>query len=518
MLPSSPNAYVNEWLHWETQLHNHDLYFEDRGRGFQEIAIDPQYRSESSQTWSLPYVVVPVSECSDFVLTPVELSPEARGVMYTDESASHYRFFVHPFAQDLVRNRLLPYMKYVDTEHSQFLACPTSSLRSLVVWHRDGSGVPLMIKVSVFAVAHAQMRFVDWDAAWFHFTRGKWLRRVKEETLDPIGLTLLDESAYFGLPLTSPLVFAEDQVQTGQSPVARQLCNVVREFPQDFLRGNRRLLSCTAYMSLKRQPKTFIESIAEQRGMNLITSVEETLTAPLLKRLEILASKHGLTLEPHPQNILLELDKRLHPTDRIMFRDFGAVWLDPLRAFEKSPHLLHSLLEVNGGNPMEPFEADYSRFNVLRSIGTNFVNSAVYRALAALVMRGLITDHEAGSYAKTIELRVRDLIKAYFGFSPRCDPILPHLADSQILHDDLKPRLEQLTDLQKIPASKLAKHGLSPNTPHPPRPLLTACRFETWDGSGEVQWFRHRHGFVSAQGQHILGLVLPGPLSDAHAT
>jgi hypothetical protein len=507
------NSFIWEWLEWETKFHNHDLYFEDRGRTFKSINIDKDYLPESERYWPIPYVVVPRRGNESLIMCPEELSPQVHSIVYTESSAKHYRFFIHPFGQEKVRQLIPNSWAYVDAERSEFMARPTSSLRSLVIWRKSGDGDPIMVKVSVFTVAHSQARFVDWDAAAFQLSRRRWLKLIEGKTLASVGMNLLDEIAFFGLRLDRPMIFDASTMGPGQKNCVHILANVFREFSPDILSGKTKLLSCTSYMSPVRKPASFIETIAAATGTPVLESLERTLISPAMHALEAIANNHGLTLEPHPQNLLIELDANTLPTGKLRFRDYGAVWLDPLRAFVRSPELLRSLMEFNHWMPMSPFESGYGRFNLFRSIGDNFMNSNAYRALAALLIRGLITNEDAEKYSEALQRRATDFLRSYFGYMPKLELFDAAQHPQAYIDVELAPRLSELDGILKLEKNEdEALRAINGPTGQREVKLKPVSWFASDHAPGSLSWYRHNNGYIGAAGEHVICLVMKAGL------
>jgi hypothetical protein len=324
-------------------------------------------------------------------------------------------------------------------------------------------------------------------------------------------MAYLDEKGFFGLPLNSPIELRIEDMAFGQNPMLHNLANIIREFPDDLLFGRKKFLPCTAYMSPVREPQSFIEEISQSSGHSVLDSIDKVLVSPVFNALEQIVTKSGLSLEPHAQNLLLELDPSGYPTGLVIFRDFGSIWLDPLRAFLDAPDLLHTLMDCNGWVAISPNEAAFARMNICRSIGSNFVYYTAYRALAALIIRKKIGDLDAQHVSQLWRSRVSTFIQSYFGNSVSFDPLRVKLAPKHIVDQELFPTVHQLTRVRSATdeETKFLNSIVNQDRPHTGE-VMPVCWFDREHRIvRDLSWLSHPNGFIGIHGERVIALLMP---------
>lgn len=93
--------------------------------------------------------------------------------------------------------------------------------------------------------------------------------------------------------------------------------------------------------------RPLILDMVEKSGLSFNKFYHEKIIRPFLEQWLDLALNHGITTEPHGQNLLLEIGKDGLPTGRFVHRDFGGFTID-LELREKLGLKSPKLVEVNG--------------------------------------------------------------------------------------------------------------------------------------------------------------------------
>lgn len=104
---------------------------------------------------------------------------------------------------------------------------------------------------------------------------------------------------------------------------------IVRSLPQEVANGSVKHLPFFSLFA--RRPdgkKPLLLKMAETKKQPLSEYFREHITRPFLRQWLDLALDHGITMEPHGQNLVLELNQKNQPTGRFIHRDFGGFAVD----------------------------------------------------------------------------------------------------------------------------------------------------------------------------------------------
>lgn len=282
--------------------------------------IDPAYIPENQPKFALPYYLVPVDETpllKTSSLDPAiekQLQVEIRGVLYS-------RLFVHPESEGHYKF-LREYFPYVDAVKSEFLATPTSSYRSLVVWNQNGEDKPFIAKLSLDRDVISGIDRLVSEAE---------VRRslANQEAFDRLGSERLEKAAVRIYPESAGLVLDPSQYRRAPKKLGGLL---IREIPEDVLRGKKRFVSFAALMSPERpQGEPLMVEIIRNQKQNPVDFLRRYLVHSYMRTFTELSLRQGINFEPHSQNLSWELDPRGQPTGRWVIRDFGGVWPDILQ-------------------------------------------------------------------------------------------------------------------------------------------------------------------------------------------
>lgn len=512
LFPSYPwcnNVHIRNWFEWEKKFHSYDAYFGGHSGALRNVGVNEEYFPENAGIWNIPYIYLPLSEYGNLCATVSDISEEIRNQIIVKRGGCEcVIFFVHPSAWEKVLSHIDKTLETVDSRSSEFFATPTSSIRSLVVWHRSQKRKPFVVKTSVFSVSYGFHRHLDWEGVRIQFSRREMLQKIGTENILKHGLRLMDEVAISGLKLKQPIIIERPEfLGPGQPAEIFELGNLVREIPADVIRGEKRLIPCTAYVSAERPNETFIEFIAKQSKRDVVDSLLESLLNPSLKALTGLMSDFGVVLEPHAQNVLIETDSDFRSTGRVCYRDLGAVWFDPLRCFLRAPHLLKAFPEHNKNRTMSLQEAQRSRDGTVRSLAHHFMFCNFVRALVVLVKRNQISDPKAKELSFAAFERCAEFLSSYHGWTSR--PSLRSPYDRKLAMDAATPiflptiadSLRLLTHHEveslALPINKQAAETAVV------RDILQTAEFaenETFD------WYAHENGFVASQGDLVVAL------------
>ena len=343
-----PNG-VKELLFEEQNLHNKDLW----GANAFASNIDPKYVPEANPKFPLPYYLIPDTDAkflfADSLNTKVadQLSMLISGTRY-------YKLFVHPESEAhyaFLRNAY----RYIGSEETEFMASPTSSYRSLVVWNESNSKKrPFIAKVSLDKnVIGGIDRLVSENEVERSVANQKVFDRLGKANLEGMNVKIFPESA--GLLFKRPMGGAPKKLG-GQ---------LIREIPEEVLKDEMKWLSFSALMSPNRKPPLIMKVIS-QSGLSSFDFFEKYMIKGYLEMFENLSLKNGVNFEPHSQNLVFETTNDFKPTGKWVLRDFGGVWTDPVA------------MAKNGG-PIDIYmqDASASKYKLKGGRG-NYISSYVF--------------------------------------------------------------------------------------------------------------------------------------------
>ena len=123
---------------------------------------------------------------------------------------------------------------------------------------------------------------------------------------------------------------------------------ILRSIPQDVLNGKVSHIPFFAlYASMPDGSKPLIIQMAENSEMQVDEYFQEKIVEPFLKQWMIMAFDQGITMEPHGQNTLFEVDAKGAVTGKFIHRDFGGFTVD-IEYRKKLGLPVPELTEING--------------------------------------------------------------------------------------------------------------------------------------------------------------------------
>lgn len=386
---------IAEHLHSEHLLHVKGL--DKKGQGLtwhtEKFATDmnPKLNPEATVSGALHggfqmkmgYFIIP-KEKMDTIQAP-SLSEAVAGELMSDEG---YRFFVHPEAYNHFRSlHQDKSIRWVTPEESEFIATPTSSYRSLAIRrvakgdrgeHQPAKGsTPFIVKVGVGGAVLGSDR-------WLSISEVE--RSVQSQiAFDGMKRKKFNGESRGGHPGSELLVFPESlglslknvehypPLGEDQKPVKASGV-IIREFPQELLKGNCRIVSMAALMSTEKtkgknalitQMAQGEEEIARLpliyqimqatikagKAENSADFVEKYLIKGYIDAIEAVTFQEGMTLEPHSQNLCIVLNNDLTPRG-FAYRDHGGIWIDIATRGLQGKHMEPFHREKGDGNSL----------------------------------------------------------------------------------------------------------------------------------------------------------------------
>lgn len=341
---------LKELLNEEQNLHNKDLW----GKNAFASNINPKYVPEANPKFPLPYYLIPATDAK--FMHSANLDTKVGDQLYMLISGMKYfKLFVHPESEEHY-NFLKNAYRYIGPTETEFMASPTSSYRSLVVWNPNNTNKkPFIAKVSLDKnVIGGIDRLVSQNEVERSIANQRAFDRIGIENLDKMNIKLFPESA--GLIFDRELNGAPEKLG-GQ---------IIREIPNEVIDGQKKWLSFSALMSPNHTPRPLIMDVIKKSGLSSYDFFEEYMIKSYLTMFENLSLKNGMNFEPHSQNLVFETTPDLKPTGKWVLRDFGGVWSDPIAMAE------------NGG-PLDVYmnEASATKYK-LRGGRANYISSYVF--------------------------------------------------------------------------------------------------------------------------------------------
>ena len=109
---------------------------------------------------------------------------------------------------------------------------------------------------------------------------------------------------------------------------------IIREIPQDIASGQSRFLPLFSLYAAKGSQKPLLVDMINASGENPRNFIEDRIIAPFIKQWLEMVLVHGISMEPHAQNVLIGLNAQGLPNGQFLHRDFGGFNMD-LENFSK---------------------------------------------------------------------------------------------------------------------------------------------------------------------------------------
>lgn len=395
---------VKELLDEEQNLHNKDLW----GKNAFASNINPKYVPEENPKFPLPYYLIQEEDAKFIQAGSLDKKIDEQLSLLVS-GTKYYKLFVHPESEahyEFLKNAY----RYIGPEETEFLASPTSSYRSLVVWNKKSkTAKPFIAKVSLDKnVIGSIDRLVSENEVERSVANQKVFDRMGKEALDEMNVKIFPESA--------GLIF-QRELDGAPKKLGGQL---IREIPEEVLSGTKKWISFSAMMSPNRTPP-FIMDVIKSSGLTSYDFFREYMIKSYLEMFENLSLKSGVNFEPHSQNLVFETTNDLKPTGKWVIRDFGGVWPDAITmAKNKGP--IDVYMETNNA----------AKFK-LRGGRGNYISSYVFfykRQVFDMMLEEVakfdpsMTLEKKNKLKKEIDTAYLKQINSYFGLDLKSVPTM----------------------------------------------------------------------------------------------
>jgi IucA/IucC family protein len=224
---------------------------------------------------------------------------------FCDSSSETYSHLVHPLSARYFLSRK---MEGAEWKSPRFLATPTASHRTLLVWDPEFKQPPFAVKTSVNLWIGGLNRNLRISELKRSVGMSSLLAGVAGAELARQGILLLED----------PSGLVHKQTNAGL---------LARDTPAN-LNAEEEIVPVFSLLAAPNGGRPRILDLVAASGLEATTWVDEFVFKPLLYQAYFLGITEGLVGEMHEQNVLMELRSGV-PTKRFWHRDFGGFGIDP---------------------------------------------------------------------------------------------------------------------------------------------------------------------------------------------
>ena len=270
---------------------------------------NPEFSPEMGKTFDVRSVWLAAQQL-DVFQTP-ELVREIGVFEREVNGRKQYLLLIHPESESFYRERISDFNKA--EEGPRFKATASSSSRTLFMWNEERPSDVFFGKLSLNSEIGGVVRTILAG----EIARSAGVSRILKASEG----TLPARFKYF------PEVLAMNPkgLESGGK--------ILRLIPREYIGGNLRAMPLFALYTrpLAGQPSP-LEIMFEQAQVKDAFAAEEfiqrEILRPFVQLWADLAINHGLSIEAHAQNVLMELNSKGMPTGKFIFRDFGGFSID----------------------------------------------------------------------------------------------------------------------------------------------------------------------------------------------
>ncbi len=311
---------IEKFLYDEQVLHAKDFKYPwPEDSSVFHGALPSLYHPERRLRFPLPYYLVPEEKISYIQADSINEKLIEQFCVKIGQK-KYYKLFVHPcsmhYYQFLRRNGC----KLVNEKETEFLATPTSSYRSLLVWNIKktmNNDTVFIVKLTIDKIIFMQDRILDND----EIQKSILIQRLCEEMENRQDPT----SKFTVFPEVAGV--CPDQNKLSDCP-AKVGGYIIRAIPKSLMTGEKRWIPFQALISQQSNGEKLLKKVIKASGLSAESFLKEYFVDKYLAMLEETSFKTGIFFFTHLQNLLLETDADLKPTGNIIVRDLSDAWLD----------------------------------------------------------------------------------------------------------------------------------------------------------------------------------------------
>lgn len=340
---------------------------------------DAKFRPDSGLSFDLKSVWIPEDELNtaiDESSIPQELKGEF--VRIGKNNKREFRLYIHPESEGFYKSLMDKYQ--ATTEH---VATSTASSRSVLVRSKKDPSKVYFVKLSLNVELGGVVRTIPAGEVARSIGTQRYLQARPEM-----------RESFQTIPEVVGII-PKDWKRGGQ---------IVRLIPQDVLNGKSQLVPMfSLYAKQEGSSVSLLETLAQKSGLDLPSFVKSKILDPFLKNWASWAVEHGVVMEAHAQNFLLELDNNGLPTGRFFHRDFGG-FNTRLTPDDVVKYKLPVFTTLN-----EDYHQAFSDKAIVQSINTYFEGGFLFNIEKLLkekvpaYKKGDITSYSRKQLAKNLE-------------------------------------------------------------------------------------------------------------------
>ena len=315
-----------KFIYAEQVKNNFSLYKNDSGISF-ELDIPSEYKPISQRWFNLSYFLIPQNEGK------LKYNVESKeffdkNIFFKINDSIYYPFFLHPTSVTIFKTWIGSKYEYVKAENSVFEATPTSSYRSLLVRNKITDEY-FIAKVSIFGNVANGARQIDWTSAEGQFFFSNCTEKAAKRISD---FSILKDEAAFGLTGDFPIHFSKKYNITYGPDKIQTFGNVIRRVDTIFNDDSETAIySIAAITSTLDKNDCYFQKIYETSGKTFEDFFIYDFVLVIFEKFFELFNNHGISLESHCQNTLIEVTKDWNFTGRVVYRDFDITCFDRAR-------------------------------------------------------------------------------------------------------------------------------------------------------------------------------------------
>lgn len=303
---------IKEFLNNEQNFHNKNLW---REKNIISPLVDT-YAPEANPKFPLPYYLIPEPDIKRLYSSSSNAKIEDQLYMLIS-GTKYFKLFVHP--ESVSRYSFLSNAyRYIGMTETEFMASPTSSTHSLVVWNqKNKEKIPFIAKVSLDKNAiENSPPLLSSNEVKRSIATQKVFDKIGKDNLDKMNIKIFPEMTGF--------IFNE----IGDNSSRKLGGQLIREIPSEIANGNKKWFSFSTLMSPNYNPKPLIMEVIKQSGLNSYDFFEKYMINSYLEMFEQVSLRNGINFEPQSQNLILETNLDLKPTGIWILRDFGEITIN----------------------------------------------------------------------------------------------------------------------------------------------------------------------------------------------
>ena len=314
---------LEDFIYSEQIRNNFSLYSSKKVESLFKMDLKQEYLPENRSYFKIPYYLVPIKstflrythEYEDFL---------SENFFIKNNEKLYYPFFVHPSSENIFKLWIKDKFRYIDSDNSIFLATPTSSYRTLSIINVR-TEKQFFAKTSIFGNVANGSRHIDWKSAeGQHF----FSTCTAEASNKISNLKIFNDICATGIQGYGNIDLSKKYMITFGPKCIDIAANVIRIMPN--ISSQNFMCSIASFTSLQEKKSIFIKVFKKSNKQIedfIYTDLYKTIITPFFN----LYSEHGISLETHCQNTLIEISPEFKITGTVFYRDFDITSLDRAR-------------------------------------------------------------------------------------------------------------------------------------------------------------------------------------------